>query len=136
MDDAEYARDYDQSCEEMDLAYQNFEEEKNRFYDEEVKKYDKLIEDAESEEIKVDYVSPFDTFIKELQTICRCKGTKKTMVNPVSMPSGHVFDRHVAESIIRGQFKRLNQPTAPNVLRHDKFTRSLMTLLNKFKDYK
>ena len=134
MDDAEYARDYEKSCEEMDLAYQQFEDEKDRFYNEEVKNYDKLIGEAENEEIKVIYVSPFDTFIKELQAICRCKGTKKTMVNPVSMPSGHVFDRHIAESILKGQFKKLNQSTAPNVLRHDKFTRSLIMLLNKFKD--
>lgn len=65
-----------------------------------------MIEEAETSNEIIVYTSPFKTLMEDLERLLYCKINKKLIVNPVSLPSGRIYDKHIAQGIIRGDFSK------------------------------
>ena len=121
-------------------ARQKFEQRKKHFYNHDLPAYEekvlKIAREVEAEERKAhakksDY---FEDLLKELNQLCKCRITKKQFKDPTSVPSGNIYERKVAMSILKGKYKNLGESTEPNLFRGDKFTQKLIQIISKYKN--
>ncbi|CAI2379899.1 unnamed protein product [Moneuplotes crassus] len=121
----------------LNRARRRFEEKKEKFYNEDLDKYEKKLlslkkKNLEEKKIVTQQKSPYESLIVDLIKICKdpVKGT--VMRDPVSLPSGEVYDADTAKKIRKGKITTFNEPKVPNMFREDKFTNRLIKIVEKY----
>lgn len=120
------------------IAKQKFESKKNKFHNEEIKLYEEQIDQLhrkyEEEEFKRSKKegSPFQCLMRDLASLCKDPVTGVLMNEPTSLPSGNIYEKKIANSIMAGRYKKFNEPNMINKFREDNFTKKLTQIVKKY----
>ena len=80
--------------------------------------------------------SPFEHLINDLVELCKDPISGVLMEQPTSLPSGNVYNKSVATSILKGRYKKFNEPRVVNKFRKDNFTNKLIKIVQKYQKKK
>ena len=119
-------------------AKEKFEEKKKKFYTEELDKYEKKLLkiqkiNEEEEKKEAPTGSPFECLFNDLVKLCKCPVTGKVMKNPISLPSGRIYDSTAVNRVLKGKIPGVVEEKTPDLFRKDVFTMKLVKLVERYK---